>query len=57
MDEVHQFVHVFGIIYLLIYLLQTINILYKKVFQSFMCQYNSVQYIGKCLALSLNYNT
>ena len=54
----HQFVHVFGMASAMkiIYLLQTINILYKNVFQSFMCQYNSVQYTGKCLALSLNVN-
>ena len=58
MDETHQFVHVFGMASTLkiIYLLQSINILYKNVFQSFMYQYNSVQDTGKCLALSLNVN-
>ena len=39
------------------YLLQTINILYKNFFEYFKCQYTSVQYIGKCLTLSLNVNT
>ena len=56
MDKMHQFVHVFGMASAMriIYLLQTINNLYKNVFQSFMYLYNSAQYTGKCLALSLN---
>ena len=41
----------------IIYLLQTINILYKNVFGYFKCQYYSVYNMGKCLALSLNVNT
>ena len=40
----------------IIYLLQTIKILYKNVFSSFKSQYTSGHYTEKCLVLSLNIN-